>query len=400
MTTDKQSTRPATDENPQATSNPQSGTTQIGQVMRELSNITRRLPTSRPRRVRSGTRHVSRERIDGLMLALGDPQHPDHADAIEQLVELGPAAVPALTSVLSAEGPWLEVYRAAEALGHIADPRAVGPLIQALQHPNSNVRWSIVRALTQIDDVRALLELRRVAQKDQGRTTWGETVAGTAQAALDQMRSRSIWSQSLELVKTAVISILMIVSLIVAYSVITTLRNELDSFGRFDPAAAAAVRSPLAMPTASPVPTASPALPAAAVDAATGTTAPEPTLEPIEVATQPTSTDVIGTVLQDSNVRPFPGIDNTPIGRLARDAEVIFLGQNETGSWYLVQLAGSSNGNSVINSADGSGWVSAQLLTPPGGDVPVVVPEEPPDSPVQPSPTPELLPLPSPTPVF
>lgn len=400
MATDKQSTRPATDENPQTTGNPQSGTTQIGQVIRELGNITRRLPNSRPRRARAPARNVSRERVDGLMLALGDPQHPDHADAVEQLVELGSTAVPALTSVLSAEGPWLEVYRAAEALGRIADPRAVGPLIQALQHPNSNVRWSIVRALTQIDDVRALIELRRVAQKDQGRTTWGETVAGTAQAALDQMRSRSIWGQSLELVKTAVISILMIVSLIVAYSVITTLRSELDSFGRFDPAAAAVVRSPLATPTAAPAPTTSPGVPAAAAGAATGTTEPEPTLEPIQVATQPTGTDVVGTVLQDSNVRPFPGIDNTPIGRLARDAEVIFVGQNENGSWYLVQLAGSNDGNSVINSADGSGWVSAQLLTPPAGDVPVVSPEAPPEVPAQPEPTPELLPLPSPTPVF
>jgi hypothetical protein len=111
----------------------------------------------------------------------------------------------------------------------------------------------------------------------------------------------------------------------------------------------------------------------------------------------------VGTVLQDSNVRPFPNVDNTPIGRLARDAEVIFVGQNENASWYLVQLSGTGNGNSVINSADGSGWVSAQLLTPPGGDVPVVIPEappEPPAAPAQPEPTPELLPLPSPTPVF
>jgi len=369
-------------------------------VIRDLGNITRRLPASRPRRARPMPRSVSRERIDGLMLALGDAQHPDHADAVEQLVELGPAAVPALIGLLSAEGSWLEVYRAAEALGRIADPRAVNPLIQALQHPNSNVRWSIVRALTQIDDVRALLELRRVAQKDQGRTTWGETVAGTAQAALDQMRSRSIWGQSLELVKTAVVSILMVVSLIVAYSVITTLRSELDSFGRFDPAAAV-VRSPPAISTPPPVPTASPVAVGVATGAVvTDTTAPEPTLEPLQVATQPTGTDVVGTVLQDSNVRPFPSIDNTPIGRLARDAEVVFVGRNENASWYLVQLAGAGNGNSVINSADGSGWVSAQLLTPPGGDVPVVIPDVPPAAPARPEPTPELLPLPSPTPVF
>ena len=56
--------------------------------------------------------------------------------------------VPALNEALNPHRPWLSAYRAAEALGQIGDGRAAGPLLDALRHPNSNVRWSAVRAST------------------------------------------------------------------------------------------------------------------------------------------------------------------------------------------------------------------------------------------------------------
>src|SRR5919202_938048 len=126
-----------------------------------------------------------------LIGALGNPAHAQHTQAVDDLVAHGRAAVPALMAALRAEHPWLTAYRAAEALGEIGDGRATGALLQALNHPNSNVRWSAVRAVAQVDDPRARRALRQVAQADSAKTSWGDSVAETAQQALDQKQARS-----------------------------------------------------------------------------------------------------------------------------------------------------------------------------------------------------------------
>jgi hypothetical protein len=333
-----------------------------GQVM---DKITRRIPPGGqpPQRQPRSGQPASRERIAALVAALGDPSHSFHSIAVDELVAIGPAAVSALNEVIDPQQPWLSAYRAAEAAGRIGDGRAAGALMRALQHPNSNVRWSAVRALTQVGDLRAALELRRVAERDQGRTSWGESVASTAESALAHMRERSVWGQSFELIKTAVTAVLMILALILAFSVVTTLRDDLDRFGQVDPALAA--DQPLLLPTI----TATAALPTVELAPILGATtvgaeATPPALE--------SSTVITGTVLQEANVRPQPITGNQPIGRVLPGTEVIFIARSTDGQWYLVQLGPRPGAGSRIDNPDGSGtgWVNRALLTPPEGDLP------------------------------
>lgn len=381
MTTERQ--EPIEQES--APANGSGGTTQVGQVVEGLDRLTRRLPGARrprpPRPTRGGP---PREQIVALIEALGDTAHPLHATAVDELVAIGAPAVPALCEALGPGKPWLTVYRAAEAAGRIGDGRAVGPLIQALNHPNSNVRWSAVRALTQIGDVRALLELRRVAQGDHGRTSWGEPVAGTAQSALAEIGRRSVWGQSLELIKTAVVAVLMIMSLILAFSVVTTLRSELDRFGRVIPGQTDLPTFTLPTPAARPTePARQPTAAAAPAGDAADAEGTAPSLAPTSSVA---GTGLItGTVRQEANVRPLPNTNNQPVGRVASGDEVIFLATSPDGNWYLIRLADPGAASGSINSADGTGWINQALVTPPEGELPV---QEPPATQAEATPSP------------
>ncbi|MGQ9926733.1 MAG: HEAT repeat domain-containing protein [Chloroflexaceae bacterium] len=348
------------------------GTTPSGKVYGALPQTTRRMSgrASGQRMPRAGRGGPSREHIDALIHALGDTGHPLHTIAVDELATIGAPAAPALSAAMAPNQAWLTIYRAAEAAGRIGDARTVGPLIQALNHPNSNVRWSAVRALSQIGDVRALLELRRIAQTDQGRTSWGEPVADTARSALDKIRRRSVWGQGLELIKTAVVAVLMIFSLALAFSVVSALREELAGFSRVIPGQTQIPQ--FTLPTVAPTPAlAAPTAPVQALVTAV------PTMEPILAPTTASvATDVLtGTVRQDANVRPFPGTDNQPIGRVSLGDEIIFIGRSQNSQWYLIRLGTRRSQASAINSPDGSGWVNQALLSPPIGDVPVRQPE-------------------------
>lgn len=389
---------PASDDTGVIESNHQSvdryATTKVGQVVRGLgSKLTEQIASletavssvsgSNARAAKRDSTGYTRERLSHLILALGDTEHPEHARAVNYLVEAGHAAVPLLKEALDVEEyHWLTAYRAAEALGRIADGRATGALMHALRHPNSNVRWSAVRALAHIGDLRALLELRRVAQEDHGRTSWGESVAGAAHSALDQIQAQSVWSQSIELIKTAVTSVLMIMSLILVFSVVTTLRNEVNQFGNGDPSVVLAkVRT---------------AMPTVALDEAdmsgvqpAFSGAPDETLPDAqpEVMTEPalTTTDVpepeepaastetiTGKVLSGANVRPFPSVQNAPIGSVSQGDEIIFLGMSADGMWYHISLGERHADSSAIgDTEDGSGWVHRELVSTPKGDVPI-----------------------------
>jgi hypothetical protein len=352
-----------------------------GQVSQMMGQLTKRLPTAeKPRQSRTRTGPLaSRERITSLIAALGDPANPLHANAVDELVHIGGPAVPALSELMEPNQPWLASYRAAEAAGRIGDGRAAGALIRALGHPNSNVRWSAVRALTHVGDLRAALELRRVAENDQGRTSWGESVSAAAESALAELRSRSVWGQSLELIKTAVTAVLMILALILAVSVVTTLRGDLDAFGAVDPATLNA--APVLLPTltaTAPLPTSEPFL------AATSEVTASVTASTAEIVA---STELTGTVLQAANVRPQPVTGNEPIGRLLQGDEIVFIARSPDNQWYLIRLGSRSAESSRINNPDGSGegWINRALVTAPAGDLPV---REVALAPPQPTPTP------------
>src|SRR3712207_1528125 len=155
-------------------------------------------------------RSESEAQVQELIKALGEPGHPLHGRAVDDLVDIGAPAVGPLSAALAPTYPWLTSFRAAEALAQIGDGRAGGALIGALRHPNSNVRWSAVRALSEIGDTRALIALRRVGAEDHGKTSWGESVSDTAQMALDRLQSRSALLRFSEPIKTAIVFAVML----------------------------------------------------------------------------------------------------------------------------------------------------------------------------------------------
>jgi hypothetical protein len=217
--------------------------------------------------------------------------------------------------------------------------------------------------------VRAALELRRVAANDQGRTSWGESVAGAAQSALDELRRRSVWGQSVELVKTALTAVFMILALTLAFSVVQTVRDELDRFGLVIPGQTQIPQ--FTLPTSAPTtaPTARPTLAAlpgstGAAAAPTDDTAADGEAAPVEL---------LGTIQQSANVRPFPNTDNEPIGRLNQGDQVRILARSANGQWLRIALLDPATSAAALNNPDGSGtgWVNQALVNVPPGDISV-----------------------------
>lgn len=332
--------------------------TQVGPPLLGAPNVTRQLTKAAPSQARRSEQRAAqqahRDRIVLLIAALGDSAHPQHQSAFDELVALGPAAVPALNEALSPNRPWLTAYRAAEALGQIGDGRAAGPLLEALHHPNSNVRWGAVRALAVVGDARALLELRRVARDDRSKTSWGESVAGAARSALSQMQSQNMLLRGADLIKTAVACVLMLVALIVAWKMVGDLRTQLRQVGfeEVDPSVLA-----LPSPTSLPDPLSAGAL-------ADSLATPEPTTTP--------EPQLLGTVSASANVRALPQVnDSAVIGRISEGDQIIFLAVSADGQWYRVRLGERAASASRITSASGEGWVNRSLLSQPAGTVPV-----------------------------
>jgi hypothetical protein len=329
----------------------QEGGSQLGQALRDLGRVTRRLPNGESTATRQ-TRFDSalRERIAGQIAALGDPAHPQHSGAVDELTRIGDPAVPALINTLGHAPSWLLAYRAAEALGQIGDGRATSALLQALGHPNSNVRWSAVRALAQIGDARALFALRRVARDDRGKTSWGESVSAAAQGALDQMQASSMLLRGVDLVKTALACVLMIVALIVCFSTVGELREAWREFG--EQASSTVAAQPRIRPTAvprTPEPTA----------------ASEPTAAP-EVAAAPVGDvaatgEITGTAQLTANVREGPSQSATGIGQVVAGETLLVTGVSADGQWYRVRLGDSPAEGSRIDGEEG--WVYSALIS-------------------------------------
>jgi len=334
-------------------------------AVQSLVRSTRALTAPSRRTVEPTATAALREQVAVLVGALGDPGHPLHHRAVNDLTAIGEAAVPALIEALRPHRPWLTAYRAAEALGQIGDGRAAGPLIEALNHPNSNVRWGAIRALATVGDARALFELRRVARDDRSKTSWGESVGDAARSVLDQMQSRTLLVRVAELVKTAAACVLMLMALILAWSVLTELRDELSRVGRAEPAPVI-----VAPPLRTAVPQAPATVPTSAIVPAPVIAAPRDT--PV-VADQPAAR--IGTIVTSGNVRATPARQpENVIGSVASGDQVVFLAVTPDGEWYRVRLGPQTSTASQIRSVDGSGWVSSSLVSAPGGDVPVETP--------------------------
>lgn len=319
-------------------------------------------PDDEPRRETGRLEQQARQRVNqdhlrDLINALGDPSHPLHSQSVNELVDLGPASVPALSAALAPNYPWLTSYRAAEALAQIGDGRASGALINALRHPNSNVRWSVVRALSEIGDTRTLLALRRVVNEDHGKTSWGESVSDTAQLALDRLQSRSALLRFSEPIKTALVFVAMLAVLAFGTNSVQKLRDEMGR--QQNPPA------PVVAPAADETATAE-----SDDQAATAEEAETPTAAASAAASS--LQQIVTTVVSNANVRAGPSTQNRRIGSVSIGDEVIILAQS--GDWYRVRLGTKRAASSEIQGNEG--FIAKSLVKAPAANVPLDTPAQ------------------------
>ncbi|WML68063.1 MAG: hypothetical protein METHP_01639 [Methanoregula sp. SKADARSKE-2] len=97
----------------------------------------------------------SPQAIQPLILALGDFNKSVREQATFALSTIGKAAVEPLSEAMK-EPKWETRYRAAEALGRIADEKAVRPLIQGLRDNRDHVRYMAAKGLRELGDSDAI----------------------------------------------------------------------------------------------------------------------------------------------------------------------------------------------------------------------------------------------------
>jgi len=295
------------------------------------------------------TSGVVYDRCVTLVQSLGDPDSPAHIHAPEELVSLGAAALPALFNALNPEGPWLIAYRAAEILGEIGDRRAAQPLINALSHPNSNVRWSVVRSLSVVGNTRALFALRKIARDDRSKTTWGESIAGVAQSAIDQMQGSNLFVKAMDILKTAISTVVLLLALVLAWNVLERVRNEVSTIG--------------VQPTTT------------ATTTADGVINPEPEITPTIDTVAPTpgvAQTVTGVIINPGNVRSQPAIQtNNVVGQVVENDEILYLATTPDRTWFKIKLGAQRAATSSISSSDGTGWINQSLVSPPDTALPI-----------------------------
>jgi len=93
--------------------------------------------------------------IEPLVHALADFDKSVREQAMLALSTLGKAAIEPLAEAMK-EPRWETRYRAAEALGKIADEKAVQPLIQGLKDSRDHVRYMAAKGLREFSDSDAI----------------------------------------------------------------------------------------------------------------------------------------------------------------------------------------------------------------------------------------------------
>ncbi|MDD1700951.1 MAG: HEAT repeat domain-containing protein [Methanoregula sp.] len=105
--------------------------------------------------------------IQPLIEALGDFDKSVREQATLALSAIGKAAIEPLSAVMK-EPQWETRYRAAEALGKIADEKAIKPLIKALKDNRDHVRYMAAKGLREIGNSEAI-EPMIILLKDENR---------------------------------------------------------------------------------------------------------------------------------------------------------------------------------------------------------------------------------------
>ena len=93
--------------------------------------------------------------IRPLIEALADVDKSVREQAMLALVATGKSAIEPLTDAMK-DPKWETRYRAAEALGKLADEKALKPLIQGLRDSRDHVRYMAAKGLTGLGDTSAI----------------------------------------------------------------------------------------------------------------------------------------------------------------------------------------------------------------------------------------------------
>ena len=91
-----------------------------------------------------------------MVEALADPEKSVREQAMLSLVDSGKSAIGPLTDALAKEPAWQARYRAAEALGKLADDQVLQPLIRGLTDNRDHVRYMAAKGLKGLGDSRAV----------------------------------------------------------------------------------------------------------------------------------------------------------------------------------------------------------------------------------------------------
>lgn len=151
----------------------------MGGLVRDLCEVVREVLSGRP----SVRWKAARRDVPGLIQAL---DHEDPAIAYDAVAALGslkdPSAVGPLVKALTGDPSRGIRWRASESLAAIGGP-AVGPLIEALMHPDEDVRWKAAIALGETRDPRGVLPLISLLGDEdrfiRGRAVYALSLVGT-----------------------------------------------------------------------------------------------------------------------------------------------------------------------------------------------------------------------------
>jgi HEAT repeat protein len=132
--------------------------------------------------------------IQPLIESLADFDKSVREQATLALSNLGKAAIEPLAEAMK-EPKWETRYRAAEALGKIADEKAVQPLIQGLKDRRDHVRYMAAKGLHEIGDSDAVEPLITLLKDE---NTYVRTMAAHALGALGGKKVKSALEKALE----------------------------------------------------------------------------------------------------------------------------------------------------------------------------------------------------------
>lgn len=132
--------------------------------------------------------------IQPLIESLADFDKSVREQATLALSNLGKAAIEPLAEAMK-EPKWETRYRAAEALGKIADEKAVQPLIRGLKDRRDHVRYMAAKGLHEIGDSDAVEPLITLLKDE---NTYVRTMAAHALGALGGNKVKSALEKALE----------------------------------------------------------------------------------------------------------------------------------------------------------------------------------------------------------